>query len=371
MSCTDGAVSGTSDGVGRGAWKKIPLREVPLAFKNGDVQLSGLLVEPVGASRQTPLVIFAQGSEKWSHVQGAYQYLMAAQGVSFVAWDKRGTNHSGGHFTDNFELLAQDMVGAARAAQKAAAGRFGRIGFLGGSQGGWVAPLASLDFHPDFLLVAFGVAGSPIEQDQWLVRQQLVASGVPSSFVPDIDALTAATARVVRSDFTQGMPELKAIVDRLRPLGWIRKVDGQVSGQVIRGEKTAIRNENPGLIWDYDALSKLRAITIPQFWIMAGDDTVAPSSVSINRLQALQAQCHRIGIFDFPHAEHGIHTYTESVAGQHDFSLGYANGYMKLLADYAKDQVTGNYGDGYFAERAPSRNKMCQKQEKNGVRDNS
>jgi hypothetical protein len=296
------------------------------------------------------LLVFAQGSEKWSHVRGAYQYLLAAQGIAFFAWDKRGTNHSGGTFTEDFEVLADDAAAAGKAASTAATGRYGRVGFLGGSQGGWVAPLASLKFPVDFIEVAFGVAGSPVEQDQWQVRYQLREKGVAAAFDRDIDKLTSTTATLVTSDVTAGASKLRAIEAQVGPQGWLPYVDGQYSGQVLRGDVQGVRAENPGLMWNYDALSVLRRVKVPQLWIMAGDDSVAPSANSIARLQTLQRECFPLDIYAFPHADHGIHTYVVNSQGQRVIGEGYATGYMELVAAYALGAEWDGSGQGYWAE---------------------
>lgn len=78
------------------------------------------------------------------------QYLLAAQGISGFVFDKRGTGRSGGKFVMNFTRLADEMAAASVEARRLAAGRFGRFGFWGGSQGGWVAPLAARNTGADF-----------------------------------------------------------------------------------------------------------------------------------------------------------------------------------------------------------------------------
>src|SRR3546814_4024148 len=91
---------------------------------------------------------------------------MAAQGISVFVYDKRGTGGSEGEYTQNFELLAADAAKALDTARGMTAGRHGRAGFFGGSQGGWVAPLAATRTKADFVAVGFGLVASPIEEDR-------------------------------------------------------------------------------------------------------------------------------------------------------------------------------------------------------------
>src|SRR3546814_16570997 len=71
------------------------------------------------------------------------QYLLPEQGVGVFVYDKRGTGRSTGSYTQDFHLLAGDARAALVEALPLARERAGRLGFHGGSQAGWVAPLAA------------------------------------------------------------------------------------------------------------------------------------------------------------------------------------------------------------------------------------
>jgi hypothetical protein len=47
-----------------------------------------------------------------------------------------------------------------------AGARLGRIGYQGGSEGGWVVPLAANRAPVDFAIVSFGLAVTVLEEDQ-------------------------------------------------------------------------------------------------------------------------------------------------------------------------------------------------------------
>jgi hypothetical protein len=51
-------------------------------------------------------------------------------------------------------------------AKRLARDRTGKVGYWGSSQGGWVAPLAAKIDPVDFVIVAYGLAVSPIEEDR-------------------------------------------------------------------------------------------------------------------------------------------------------------------------------------------------------------
>src|SRR3546814_5378254 len=95
-----------------------------------------------------------------------YVYAMAAQGISVFVYDKRGTGGSEGEYTQNFELLAADAAKALDTARGMTAGRHGRAGFFGGSQGGRVAPLAAKRAKADFVAVGLGLGGPPTGEER-------------------------------------------------------------------------------------------------------------------------------------------------------------------------------------------------------------
>ena len=160
-----GTISGTfkgSDGEGtftlmRAAAPIRPYSEVPVTFRNGGVVLSGTLLAPRASGRH-PGVVLVHGSGpevRW----GTNRYIadrFARAGVAALVYDKRGSGQSGGDWRKStYQDLARDALAgvallAARPDVDAA-----RIGILGHSEGGMVAPIAE-SLAPD--KVAFLVA---------------------------------------------------------------------------------------------------------------------------------------------------------------------------------------------------------------------
>jgi uncharacterized protein len=89
-------------------------------FEGDGVKLVGRLVLPKSAG-QTPIVVLIHGSETDS-ARDFYplQRLLPAEGVGAFVYDKRGTGASGGKYTQDFNLLANDAVAAMREARRLA-----------------------------------------------------------------------------------------------------------------------------------------------------------------------------------------------------------------------------------------------------------
>ena len=124
-------------------------------FQGLDVKLAGRLVLPKGVGA-VPIVVLIHGSVSYSGRDFyALQRLLPAEGVGVFVCDKRGTGASGGKYTQDFSVLADDAVAAMAKARRLAGPRAGRVGYQGGSQGGWIAPLAASRAPADFVIVGF------------------------------------------------------------------------------------------------------------------------------------------------------------------------------------------------------------------------
>ncbi|MEO6918438.1 MAG: alpha/beta hydrolase [Collimonas sp.] len=339
--CQAGSVTFQFTGDAAQSWSRVPLQITRTRFMSGAVELNGELIEPIGSiavADKPPLFVLAHGSESTAAVDSSNRaFLMASQGVAAFVFDKRGTGASGGVYTQDFEVLANDVAAAVGEARKLGAGRVGRIGVAGFSQGGWVAPLAATKVAVDFLVVGYGVIGTPIEQDQWQVDYQLRGLGYDEDVIAKARTLTDLAGNVAASNFYRGMPQLLKAVRKYEGQPWLAKIDGQYSGELLRGEVTRARNESPQVIWHYDSLAVLAHLAIPQLWVFAQDDSVAPSAPTIARLDAFRSSGKDIAIAVFPKSDHGIRAFSVMADGSRKYT-GYAAGYDQLLADWMKQK---------------------------------
>lgn len=350
LQCENGTFVGKTPAGREFLWHRISFKETPATFSSNGVNLHGLLVEPLGLKHKPPLIVFVHGAERYSPIHGYYQMFYAAQGVATFFYDKRGTGQSQGTYTQNFQLLAQDAASAARTAEKLAKGRFSRLGFFGGSQGGWVAPLAAASVHADFLEVGFGCICTPVEQDQWQVDYQLVhEDGFPASILPQVHQVTRVTADVIASQHPN-FSELGKIKKQFSTKPWFAKIDGQYSGALLHGDAktTWLAYRQARVPLQYLGLSTLQKLTIPQLWVFAQDDSVAPSAHSIARLERLNQTDPVRSIVVYPQTDHGISKFRIGPDGKRIPTFDLADGYLKLLADFANGTLSKGYGDAQF-----------------------
>jgi dipeptidyl aminopeptidase/acylaminoacyl peptidase len=155
------------------------VREEEISFKNGAVRLGGtlLLPERPGAA---PAIVFVHGAGPERRYASKFlAEFFVKQGIAALIYDKRGTGESSGDWKrSSFEDLAEDVSAAVTFLKGRPEIDAARIGLMGSSQGGWIAPMAAAQI-PDlaFLIVKSAPAVTPEEQELAPVDRQMRAKG--------------------------------------------------------------------------------------------------------------------------------------------------------------------------------------------------
>jgi uncharacterized protein len=354
LACVAGGVEIKQSGGRPERWKQLPLTTTDTRFTSVETELAGRLIEPPGAGKH-PLVVMVHGSERTSALNSSYAYALAAQGITVFVYDKRGTGSSQGEYTQNFELLAADAAAAFAHAKKLTTGRVSRAGYFGGSQGGWVAPLAATHSAADFVAIGFGLVASPIEEDREQMVSEARALGLDPPAFELINALSAATSRLVLSGFSQGYDELDKVRSQLSRHPWSQRIHGEYSGDILRLSDAELRRlgrarfDNVELIWDYDSIAALERVNVPVLWVLAAEDREAPIETTRAVLLQLKKAGKAIDVYLFPDTDHGMMEYVTNADGSRK-STRITDGYLRLLGDWIKGHVAGKYGRGQQLE---------------------
>jgi hypothetical protein len=348
--CSAGEIS-----FGGVAGKRISLDVHEAMFKSHGTVLAGRLVMPQG-KQPVPIVVLLHGSEQASALSDYslqtyfLQRMLPAEGLGAFVYDKRGTGRSGGHYTQDYSLLADDAVAALRKARQLAGARAGRIGYQGGSQAGWVAPLAANRTSVDFVIVCFGLAVNVIDEDQEGVELQMREKGYPPEVIAKALEVASAAEAVFESDFKSGFPKLDEMKAKYGSAPWYKDVHGDYAFFVLQQDSDAkLRALAPEFDWHtpfhYDPMPVLRADKVPQLWILGGEDYEAPSAETSRRIKSLIADGLPFTLGYYPGAEHGM-TLFETAADGSRVSTRYASGYFEMIRDFARDgKLHGSYGD--------------------------
>jgi uncharacterized protein len=311
-------------------------------------KLAGRLVLPKGEN-SVPIVVLVHGAERESAREWyALQRLLPAESVGAFVYDKRGTGGSGGKYTQDFDTLADDAVAAMREAKRIAGTRCGRIGYQGGSQGGWVVPLAATRAPVDFVIVSFGLAVSVIDEDQQEVALEMRFKGHTQEEISKALEVASAAEALFESGFTKGFERFDAVRAKYRNEPWYKDLHGNYTHFILPYTATEIREKGKDFIFGtpfrYDPMPTLRAVEAPQLWILGEDDFEAPSAETSRRIKTLIAGGKPVTLALFPHAEHGMTEYEVASNGER-VSTRYAPGYFAMMRDFARNgQLSGTYG---------------------------
>jgi pimeloyl-ACP methyl ester carboxylesterase len=334
---------------------RIPFDVTNAVFEGrGGIKLAGRLVLPKG-DNPVPIAVLIHGAERES-ARGSYslQRLLPAENVGAFVYDKRGTGGSEGKYTQDFDTLADDAVAAMREAKRIAGARCARIGYQGGSQGGWVAPLAATRAPVDFVIVCFGLAVSVIDEDQEEVALEMRLKGHSQEEISKALEVASAAEAVFESGFTKGFERFDALRAKYRNEPWYKDLHGNYTHFILPYTAAEIREKGKDFIlgtpFRYDPMPTLRAVEAPQLWILGEDDLEAPSAETGRRIETLIVEGKPITLARFPRAEHGMTEYEVASNGER-VSTRYAPGYFAMMRDFARNgQLSGTYGSSVVVQ---------------------
>jgi len=317
-------------------------------FESNGVKLVGRLIMPKGSGK-IPVVVLVHGSEHDSALDSyALQRMFPAQGIGAFVYDKRGTGVSGGTYTQDFDVLADDAIAAMKEAKRLAGARLGRIGYQGGSQGGWVVPLAAHRAPVDFAIVSFGLAVTVLEEDQESVALDMSLHHHSDADTTKALQLARAGDHVVETGGKEGYEAFDALRQKYKSESWYKDVHGDFliyimplnQKQIIDAISQYLGFETP---FHYEPMPTLRASTTPQLWVLGSDDMEAPSAETAKRIKSLIEEGQDYTLAVYPGAEHGMTEYELNAKGER-VSTRFAPGYFQMMAKFIRD---GRIGEHY------------------------
>jgi len=335
--------------------KRIDFDVRDTTFEGNGVKLVGRLVLPKGSGK-VPVVVLVHGSEHDSALDTyALQRMFPAQGIGAFVYDKRGTGLSNGTYTQDFDILANDAVAAMKQAKLLAGERPGRIGYQGGSEGGWVVPLAANRAPVDFAIVSFGLAVTVLEEDQESVALDMYFHHYSAKDTAKALELARAGEHVVETDGKEGYEQFEVLRQKFKSELWYKDLHGDFvffimpldQKQIIDAIAEFGLQSTP---FRYEPMPALRAATTPQLWVLGSDDLEAPSAETSKRIKSLIAAGEDYTLAVYPGAEHGMTEYELNANGERT-STRFAPGYFEMMADFIREGRIGrHYGNAQITQ---------------------
>jgi len=255
-----------------------PYVEEEVTFENdaAGLTLAGTLTRPEGEGPH-PAVVLLSGSgpqNRNSKVAGHKLFHVLAdhltrRGLAVLRYDERGVGASEGAFDGaTTEDFAADAAAAVRFLHEHPAVDADRVGLLGMSEGGIVAPMVHTDRVPVDVLVLMAGPSVP-GHEIWVEQQATIAAaqGAPPSVVDSIRSTQRRLTRILRTT-----SDSAAIAEQLRPMLEKRgATDEQIRAQLAQVTAPWFRS-----FIQHDPRPTLRQLDVPVLALYGSTDLQVP-----------------------------------------------------------------------------------------------
>ncbi|HUP21895.1 MAG TPA: alpha/beta fold hydrolase [Thermoanaerobaculia bacterium] len=281
------------------------IRTEEVRFHQGEITLAGEVHVP-SSNLPAPAVVLIHGSGPSDRSQAwasAFARGLAERGVAVLLPDKRGSAASGGDWKEaSFEDLADDAIAGLEVLRRIEGVDSGRIGALGLSQGGHIAPLAaSRSSRIAFVVNVSGSAVPITEQVIDEVEKLAERRGFSPGQIDRVNTLHRAAIRYALTG--EGWDEYEADL--------AAALESDLAGHGVVEPFPRTRDHWvwswARLVGAYDPLPYWQALEVPGLVIYGGQDTQIHVLESVERLLATPAgQTGELTLALFAQAGHGL-----------------------------------------------------------------
>ncbi|EFV13708.1 hypothetical protein HMPREF9336_01443 [Segniliparus rugosus ATCC BAA-974] len=281
-----------------------PYRAEDVAYPSGAITVAGTLTEPQGDG-PFPAVVLLNGSgrnNRDEEVFGHKPFLVLADaltraGYAVLRVDKRGVGGTGGTLAEaDYEALASDVAAALRSLRGRAEIDGDRIGLLGHSEGGYLAPLVASrpDNRVAFVVMMAGPAVPGAEVLKAQNRLSAQASGAPREKVEADLAFLGELLPLVQAGNRQ------AVEDFLRERNQTLPGDRRLSEPEIASYSSPYFRA----LASFDPTAALSSLRMPVLAFYGGKDLQVPAEQSEPAARRLLAQDPDATVHVFPDRNH-------------------------------------------------------------------
>lgn len=297
-------------------------REEEVTFTNGDITLAGTLTLPEGAGPH-PAVVLISGSGAQNRDEEIFGFKLFAiladhltkQGIAVLRYDDRGIGGSTtGTMDDTSETYASDVQAAIDYLKGRSEIAATKIGLLGHSEGGIIAPIVATQGEDVAFLVL--MAGTGVPGKELLPAQVSAIARAGGATEEEAKAAVAQQERVIDAVLTgEGLDQVKAELveqfkasakemteEQLKALGELDKW----TNEAAEGQLGQLSAPWMTFFLTHDPASTLEKVDVPVLALFGGKDTQVPAEMNETAMKAAFARGGNTEVTTrvFPEANH-------------------------------------------------------------------
>ena len=286
----------------------LPYASGDVTFKSlaGDVTLAGTLTTPLGDTSSTAVVLVSGSGpddRNYTNRFGHRPFLVLSdyltrRGLAVLRYDERGVGQSEGHYPEaTHENLVDDVAGGVQYLRQRG---FKKIGIIGHSQGGGMAPVAAQKAAVDFLVLMAppNTTGRNIALHQ--VKRRLREVGASESIGTEVLSTTDSLLSILQAEQNPAaaMAKMEALVAQKEKTAspeynTITKQMGDVH-RLLEGWL------DPKFVFaiDNNPIAGLKTVTVPVLILYGDEDGAMDVTANLPAQEtALDSIPHQIKVF--------------------------------------------------------------------------
>lgn len=281
--------------------------EVSFNSLQGDITLSGTLTTPAGATPEKAVILITGSGPQDRDYTNQFQHrpflvlsdYLTQRGIAVLRYDERGVGKSEGDYGKaTYEDLASDAAGGILLLRQKG---FEKVGIVGHSEGGQIAPLTSQKAEADFIVSMAGVGStadkSMLYNTKYRLQKMGIDENVSREIVTTVDSLLAILKKEPDKDL--GMVEMeKYIQQRENETSKQYKDAAEKLGNAQRLIEGWL---DPKFIYRLhnDPLQTLKNVRVPILVLYGTDDGTLDIHTALPEIKAaLDSTEHEIKIFE-------------------------------------------------------------------------
>lgn len=303
-----------------------------VSFNNDDITLAGTIYWPNGGC-PCPAAVFIHGSGSQTRDEYRYYaYKLAQNGIISLVYDKRGTGGSTGNlYAGDYEDYAKDALSGMNFLRQRNDVKEDGVGFIGYSEGEWVAPTAYAvaTKKPNYIVVVGASGLSPAGQVNEEIRIRLSSMGFDSSAISQAISLNEKVFHFQRTG--ENRDSLLTALQKYRNEPWFITAEDIPRSDEELGQFEhytwwrSVMDTNSDSLWSQ--------VDVPILFLKGEQDDRSRADIAKRKLKAALEQADNTNV-EFSHFTGADHMVLEWPLGKNIPPPVFPDGYLEKIVEW-------------------------------------